>query len=73
MRLPVEKVVAAYRRAKNRAIFLDNEGTLMLTTALTDLRGVADRPSKELLQCLQTLATSKGNNVVVLSGRSKAA
>jgi len=71
IRLDVEKVVRDYRRAKTRAIFLDNEGTLMLTGAQTDLRGKVMPPPTSLLNCLRTLAMSKGNTVVVLSGRSK--
>mmetsp|Transcript_33382 Transcript_33382/g.76212 ORF Transcript_33382/g.76212 Transcript_33382/m.76212 type:complete len:1066 (+) Transcript_33382:37-3234(+) len=71
VRLDAAKVVRDYRRARTRAIFLDNEGTLMLTGAQTDLAGRVLPPPASLLSCLRTLALSKGNTVCVLSGRSK--
>lgn len=79
--LDFESVLAAYREARTRVIFLDNEGTLS-----TDLRGLL-RPNNgrtainlnlrvqpldpEVLDNLKMLVADKSNAVVVLSGRDK--
>jgi len=66
-----------YRQAKNRVIFLDNEGTLapdkrtMLQPygAPTVLHKEGTPPDPHLLACIKTLAADKANIVIVLSGR----
>jgi len=73
-----EEVVAAYRTAKKRAIFLDNEGTIAAKARwqiqsgnMMALQKQGTPPDPQVLDLLQTLVNDRGNTVVVLSGRTK--
>eukprot|EP00435_Cladocopium_sp_Y103_P006500 s3724_g2.t1 len=73
-----EEVVSAYRNAKKRAIFLDNEGTIaakarwqMQSGNMMSLQKDGTPPDPQVLDLLQTLVNDRGNTVVVLSGRTK--
>lgn len=73
-----EEVVSAYRNAKKRAIFLDNEGTIaakagwqMQSGNMMSLQKEGTPPDPHVLDLLQTLVNDRGNTVVVLSGRTK--
>lgn len=82
-KLPNETVLTAYRGAKNRVLFLDNEGTLAADKRnlyrtygapqgdVSDLRSHGALPGMEVLECLRTLCQDPRNTVVVLSGRTQ--
>ncbi|KAJ3681689.1 hypothetical protein LUZ60_014262 [Juncus effusus] len=65
-RLNLEGIVKAYKRSKNRAIFLDYDGTLMPSGNCGD-----GRPSLEGVNVIKSLCGDLRNNVYVVSGRSK--
>ena len=75
--LDTTEVLAAYRRARRRAIFLDWGGTLVpidagvahLSTALTDYY-YHDLPNA-VHHCLQELAADPSNLLMVVSGQEK--
>jgi len=76
--LDLESVLEAYRGAKTRAIFVDNEGTIAAKAgwfvdtsdgSMTALRREGTPPDEHVLDCLQTLAHDRNNTVVILSGR----
>eukprot|EP00930_Biecheleria_cincta_P043777 TRINITY_DN3004_c0_g1_i1.p1 TRINITY_DN3004_c0_g1~~TRINITY_DN3004_c0_g1_i1.p1 ORF type:complete len:1106 (-),score=187.22 TRINITY_DN3004_c0_g1_i1:135-3116(-) len=74
--LDFDEVMSAYSKAKNRAIFLDNEGTIAANAGWKIQSGVALKkrgypPDRSVLDQLQTLASDRSNTVVVLSGRGK--
>ncbi len=63
--LPLDQIMAAYRGAARRVLFLDYDGTLV---------GYASRPElavppSEVLHLLERLAADPANCVVVISGR----
>lgn len=62
-----EEVFAAYKKAAGRLIFLDYDGTLMNF----DPDPQAVIPDPVLLETLRQLAHSKGNKVIVNSGRDR--
>ncbi|CAK9043052.1 unnamed protein product [Durusdinium trenchii] len=73
-----DEVVNAYRTAKKRAIFLDNEGTIaakarwqIQSGGMMALQKKGQPPDPQVLDLLQTLVNDRGNTVVVLSGRTK--
>lgn len=82
-KLPSEAVASCYRNAKNRLIFLDNEGTLAAdkrhmfreygapTKDVSDLKSHGSAPAEHVLQCLRTLCSDSRNTVVILSGRNR--
>jgi len=83
VKLPREHVLGAYRSAKNRVFFLDNEGTLAADTRrlyrkygapkgdVADLQSSGSAPRQEVLECLDLLCQDPANTVVVLSGRKR--
>lgn len=82
-RLEHDEVLTAYRIAKNRVIFLDNEGTLANDKRnlvreygapkgeLSDLKSHGSPPSTQVLECLSALCADPKNTVVILSGRGR--
>jgi len=82
-KLPIEAVCGAYRRAKNRVFFLDNEGTLAADSrhlyreygapkgSVSDLKSRGSPPDEQVLDCLRTLCADQRNTVVILSGRDR--
>jgi len=78
-KLPIDVVLACYRNSKNRAIFLDNEGTLSPDKrnqvrqygAVEDLASRGRPPDEHVLDCLQKLCDDPRNTVVILSGRNR--
>jgi trehalose 6-phosphate synthase/phosphatase len=66
--LDVTSMMAAYRAALRRLLFLDYDGTLV---------GYHERPeqaapSRELLDLLKSLVSNRKNSVIIISGRSRA-
>jgi len=62
-----DKLVASYKKNRNRLLLLDYDGTLV---------GFVDRPDKarpdeELMELLKKLAADKANEVLVISGRDR--
>lgn len=87
-RLNREPVLAAFRQARSRVIFLDNEGTLapnlsriyrhygsvpLANPLAVDLQSKGSGPSEEVIRILCTLCSDPRNIVMILSGRGKAA
>lgn len=64
--LPVKTVVKAFRKASNRLLLLDYDGTLVPFAN----RPQAAVPPKELLRLLEKLANKDATSVMVVSGRS---
>jgi len=77
--LSSDAVCYDYKRAKTRAIFLDNEGTLAPDRRNViqpygtgkDLTNQGQPPDPKVLECLQTLAQDRSNVVMVISGRDR--
>ncbi|HEY0078073.1 MAG TPA: bifunctional alpha,alpha-trehalose-phosphate synthase (UDP-forming)/trehalose-phosphatase [Pyrinomonadaceae bacterium] len=66
-RLPIERVVPAFRQAEHRRLLLDYDGTLV---------PYANRPQDavpppELIELLAQLASDPANTIAVISGRSR--
>ncbi|CAJ1331128.1 unnamed protein product [Effrenium voratum] len=72
-----EEVLSAYRSAKKRVIFLDNEGTIaakarwQIQSGNLALQKQGQPPDPHVLDLLQTLVNDRCNTVVILSGRTK--
>ncbi|KAJ8438966.1 hypothetical protein Cgig2_018877 [Carnegiea gigantea] len=64
-KLSVEHIVSAYKRAKNRAILLDCDGTM------TKQRSVSIDPNVEAVQVLNSLCRDPTNVVFVVSGKDR--
>ncbi|XP_022865562.1 probable alpha,alpha-trehalose-phosphate synthase [UDP-forming] 7 [Olea europaea var. sylvestris] len=64
-KLSVDDIVAAYRSAKSRAIFLDYDGTLMPPTS------IIKTPSSQILSILNRLCGDPNNTVFMVSGRGR--
>ena len=62
-----KKLVEAYKKAKNRIIFLDYDGTL---TGFHNDPQMA-MPDEELHSIVQSLTSVKENTIVIISGRDK--
>ncbi len=62
-----ESLIADYKKAKNRIIFLDYDGTLTGFNA----NPLSVKPDNELLEILEKLIEEKKNRVVIISGRDK--
>ncbi|EER18482.1 trehalose-6-phosphate synthase, putative [Perkinsus marinus ATCC 50983] len=83
-RLEHEEILAAYKRAKFRVLFLDNEGSCLICGVassgqfpssssegeLTNLHMHGSPPSETVLQMLRVMCRDPRNVVVILSGRS---
>ena len=87
-RLNRESLLSAYKAAKTRVFFLDNEGTLapnltrlyrhygsisMANPKQVDLQSKGNGPNEEVLRMLSTLCADPRNYVMILSGRDKQA
>src|SRR5690606_12752599 len=62
-----ESLISDYKKAKNRIIFLDYDGTLTGFNA----NPLSVKPDNELLEILEKLIEEKKNRVVIISGRDK--
>ncbi len=62
-----KKLIASYKKANSRLIFLDYDGTLV--NFRSDPGTVL--PTKELYQILETLSNNPDNTLVLISGRDK--
>jgi len=62
-------VLEAYKRARNRLILTDNEGTLMDVMQYADMRDA--RPSTVLLACIKALCQDARNSLYIATGRCK--
>ncbi|MEM9896371.1 MAG: bifunctional alpha,alpha-trehalose-phosphate synthase (UDP-forming)/trehalose-phosphatase, partial [Bacteroidota bacterium] len=63
----VETIQAKYRKAKNRIIFLDYDGTLVGFHSDPD----DSKPDKELSTILKTLCAEPNNRIVIITGRGR--
>lgn len=82
-KLPIDGVLHAFRQARTRVFFFDNEGTLATDKRhvyrqygahmgdLTDLQSRGSAPNQQVMDCLQTLCSDNHNIVVILSGRNR--
>ncbi|KAG6404933.1 hypothetical protein SASPL_132510 [Salvia splendens] len=64
-KLSIDDIVAAYCKAKNRAILLDYDGTLMPQNL------IVKTPSAEILSLLNSLCADPKNVVFMVSGRGR--
>lgn len=64
-KLSIDTIVSAYSRAKNRAILLDYDGTLMPQTAINKV------PSPEVISIINSLCGDERNTVFLVSGRGR--
>ncbi|CAN8306119.1 unnamed protein product [Cochlearia groenlandica] len=64
-KLSIPVIVSDYKRAKNRAIFLDYDGTLMPQNSINKA------PSQEVLNFLDALCHDKKNSIFIVSGRGR--
>ncbi|KAG8365567.1 hypothetical protein BUALT_Bualt18G0118900 [Buddleja alternifolia] len=64
-KLATDNILSAYSRAKNRAILLDYDGTIMPQTSINQ------NPSQEVISIINTLCSDTKNTVFLVSGRGK--
>ncbi|XP_043687628.1 probable alpha,alpha-trehalose-phosphate synthase [UDP-forming] 7 [Telopea speciosissima] len=64
-KLSLDAIVAAYSRAKSRAILLDYDGTVMPQTSINK------KPSQEVISILNILCGDDKNTVFIVSGRGR--
>ncbi|KAK9267516.1 hypothetical protein L1049_009944 [Liquidambar formosana] len=64
-KLSIDDIVSAYSRAKNRAILLDYDGTVMPQTSIDKT------PSQEVISTINMLCGDIKNTVFVVSGRGR--
>ncbi|PHU26070.1 Alpha,alpha-trehalose-phosphate synthase [UDP-forming] 6 [Capsicum chinense] len=64
-KLSMDSIAASYSRAKNRAILLDYDGTLMPQTAINKV------PSPEVISIINSLCGDERNTVFLVSGRGR--
>jgi len=64
-KLSIDDIVSAYIKAKNRAILLDYDGTVMPQNS------IIKTPSREVISILNTLSGDENNKVFIVSGRGR--
>lgn len=64
-KLSIDAIVSAYSRARNRAILLDYDGTVMPQTTISKI------PSQEVISIFNRLCGDVQNTVFLVSGRGK--
>ncbi|KAK9088723.1 hypothetical protein Scep_027805 [Stephania cephalantha] len=64
-KLSIDAIVMSYMRAKNRAILLDYDGTVMPQTSINKT------PSLEVISLINTLCGDSKNTVFIVSGRGR--
>ncbi|KAF5756408.1 putative alpha,alpha-trehalose-phosphate synthase (UDP-forming), Trehalose-phosphatase [Helianthus annuus] len=64
-KLSIDDIVSAYIKAKNRAILLDYDGTVMPQNS------IIKTPSREVISILNTLSGDANNKVFIVSGRGR--
>ncbi|CAI9783771.1 unnamed protein product [Fraxinus pennsylvanica] len=64
-KLSIDAIVSAYSKAKNRAILLDYDGTVMPQTSINK------NPSQDVISIINRLCDDVKNTVFVVSGRGK--
>lgn len=67
-KLNKHSLISAYREAKNRVLFFDNEGTLSNFMKQTEINKKIG-PSTRILKALERLCEDKKNTVYVITGR----
>ena len=70
-KLDVEALLATYKRAHYRAMFFDNEGTLVEHLKGDSMDNLTCTPKGKLLDCLKDLCQDPQNVVFVITGREK--
>ncbi|XP_052202580.1 probable alpha,alpha-trehalose-phosphate synthase [UDP-forming] 7 isoform X2 [Diospyros lotus] len=65
-KLSIDVIESAYTKAKNRAILLDYDGTVMPQTS------VDKTPSQEVISIINSLSGDVNNTVFIVSGRGRA-
>lgn len=64
-KLSIDAIASAYSRAKNRAILLDYDGTIMPQTTINKV------PSNQIISIISELCDDAKNTVFLVSGRGK--
>uniref|UniRef100_UPI001CB9D37B probable alpha,alpha-trehalose-phosphate synthase [UDP-forming] 7 n=1 Tax=Erigeron canadensis TaxID=72917 RepID=UPI001CB9D37B len=64
-KLSIDDIVSAYIKAKNRAILLDYDGTVMPQNS------IIKTPSREVISILNRLSGDENNKVFIVSGRGR--
>ncbi|KAI0499038.1 hypothetical protein KFK09_019938 [Dendrobium nobile] len=64
-KLSMERILAAYRRTKTRAVLLDYDDTVMPHSTIDK------RPSSKLVEILNTLCNDKNNLIFLVSAKSR--
>ncbi|XP_019159186.1 PREDICTED: probable alpha,alpha-trehalose-phosphate synthase [UDP-forming] 7 [Ipomoea nil] len=64
-KLSIEEIVSAYFKAKNRAILLDYDGTVIPQSS------IIKSPSAQVLTVLNKICSDKKNTVFIVSGRGR--
>lgn len=64
-KLNIEEILSAYQKAKNRAVLLDYDGTLVPHTTMNKI------PSKEVISILNSLSRDEKNMIFLVSGRGR--
>lgn len=64
-KLSIDAIVSAYSKAKNRAILLDYDGTVMPQTSINK------NPSQDVISIINRLCDDVKNTVFIVSGRGK--
>lgn len=64
-KLSIDTIVSSYLKAKNKAILLDYDGTVMPQTSINK------KPSEEVIFLINTLCADPTNTVFVVSGRGR--
>ncbi|PIA33897.1 hypothetical protein AQUCO_03900035v1 [Aquilegia coerulea] len=64
-KLSIDTIVSAYEKAKNRAILLDYDGTVMPQTSIDKT------PSEQVISMINTLCADKKNSAFIVSGRGR--
>ncbi|KMZ66895.1 Trehalose-6-Phosphate Synthase [Zostera marina] len=64
-KLNIEEILSAYQKAKNRAVLLDYDGTLVPHTTMNKI------PSKEVISIMNSLSRDEKNMIFLVSGRGR--
>ncbi|OMJ93279.1 hypothetical protein SteCoe_3739 [Stentor coeruleus] len=70
-KLDLESLMITYKRANYRALFFDNEGTLVDSMKGDSRTMLTCMPKAKLLDCLSDLAKDPQNMIFIITGREK--
>ncbi|OMJ65652.1 hypothetical protein SteCoe_37840 [Stentor coeruleus] len=70
-KLDLESLMITYKRANYRAMFFDNEGTLVESMKADSRNLLTCMPKAKLLDCLSDLAKDPQNVIFIVTGREK--